>query len=93
GDTLSAIARRFGTTWQALAAYNRLPDPDLIHPGQVIRIPGEAPSPEREVTVRPEDTLSAIARRFGTTWQALAAYNRLPDPDLIHPGQVIRIPG
>ena len=56
---------------------------------------GDAPSAPAEKTcvVQPGDTLSAIARRFGTTWQALAAYNRLPDPDLIHPGQVIRIPG
>ncbi|CAL9399935.1 transglycosylase family protein [Streptomyces sp. enrichment culture] len=40
-------------------------------------------------TVRPGDTLSAVAGRYGTTWQALYAVNRAViggDPDLILPG-------
>jgi len=39
GDTLSAIARRFGTTVGRLKAANRLRS-DLIRPGQALRIPG-----------------------------------------------------
>lgn len=41
GDTLSGIAGKYGTTYQELAAYNGIPNPDLIFPGQEIRIPGE----------------------------------------------------
>lgn len=34
GDTLSAIAARYGTTWQKIAKDNNLSNPDLIFPGQ-----------------------------------------------------------
>ena len=44
GDTLSGIAAKYGTTYQALAAYNGLSNPNLIHVGQQIRIPGTAAS-------------------------------------------------
>jgi nucleoid-associated protein YgaU len=39
GDTLSAIAARYATTWPALWALNRdrIADPDVIYPGQVLR--------------------------------------------------------
>ena len=39
GDTLSAIARIYNTTYQVLAEYNSISNPDLIYPGQVINIP------------------------------------------------------
>lgn len=42
GDTLSAIARKYGTTYQALAAYNGIANPNVIHVGQKIKIPGQA---------------------------------------------------
>lgn len=41
GDTLSAIAQRFGTTVQALMAVNEIADPTLIFSGQELVIPGE----------------------------------------------------
>ena len=44
-------------------------------------------------TVEPGDTLSALARRFGTTVQAIVNANNIPNPDLIHVGQVLEIPG
>jgi cell wall-associated NlpC family hydrolase len=41
GEWLSSIARRYDTTWQTLYALNRdkIHDPDLIYPGQVLRLP------------------------------------------------------
>ncbi len=100
GDTLSAIAARYGTTAQALAAYNGIADPNRISVGQVIKIPGNgatAPQggtqkPGGSYTVKKGDTLSAIAARYGTTAQALAAYNGIADPNRISVGQVIKIP-
>lgn len=41
GDTLSEIAVAHGTTWQKLAAYNKLANPHLILIGQKILIPTE----------------------------------------------------
>ncbi|MST33228.1 LysM peptidoglycan-binding domain-containing protein [Acidimicrobiaceae bacterium USS-CC1] len=40
GDTLGAIAARFGTTVGRLAAFNHVANPNQIVVGQVIRIPG-----------------------------------------------------
>lgn len=45
GDTLIGIARRYGTTAEALAAYNHIANPNLILVGQKIRIPGQSPAP------------------------------------------------
>nr|WP_235561078.1 bifunctional 2',3'-cyclic-nucleotide 2'-phosphodiesterase/3'-nucleotidase [Bacillus sp. FJAT-28004] len=39
GDTLYAIALEHGTTWQKLASYNKLKNPNRIYPGQIIKIP------------------------------------------------------
>jgi LysM repeat protein len=39
GDTLSAIAARFGTTIYSLQIANHLPGPSFIYPGQVLIIP------------------------------------------------------
>lgn len=38
GDTLSGIAVKFGTTYQAIAAKNGISNPNLIYPGQVLKI-------------------------------------------------------
>lgn len=40
GDTLSGIAKRYGTTYQKLAEYNGIANPNIINIGQKIRIPG-----------------------------------------------------
>ena len=45
GDTLSSIARRYNTTYQELARYNNIANPNLIYVNQVIKIPNaEKPS-------------------------------------------------
>jgi LysM repeat protein len=100
GDTLSGIAARFGVRggWLALYAANRQaigPDPNVIHPGTVLVLPGHM-APAR-YTVAAGDTLSGIAARFGVRggWSALYAANRQaigPDPNTIHPGTVLTIP-
>lgn len=42
-------------------------------------------------TVRAGDNLSAIAARYGTTYQAIASKNNIANPNLIYPGQVLKI--
>lgn len=51
-----------------------------------------APSAERTYTVQKGDTLSAIARKYGTDWKRLAEYNGLQNPNLLKVGQVLKIP-
>jgi len=41
--------------------------------------------------VKPGDTLSEIGQRFKRSWRALAAVNSIRNPDLIFPGQVLRL--
>lgn len=41
GDTLSKIAKKYGTTYHALADYNGIKNPNLIRVGQKIKIPGK----------------------------------------------------
>lgn len=89
GDTLSGIAAMFGTTYQQLAAENGITNPNLIYPGQVLRIRGG--SQPLYYTVKRGDTLSEIAARYGTTYQRLAQLNGITNPNLIYAGQVIRI--
>jgi N-acetylmuramidase/LysM domain len=43
--------------------------------------------------VRPGDTLSGIAERHGTTVAALVQANGIADPNLIFPGDALRLPG
>ena len=38
GDTLSSIARQYNTTWQKIASDNGLKNPNLIYPGQILKI-------------------------------------------------------
>ncbi len=49
GDTLSWIAYRFRTTWQNLASYGHLENPDLIFIGQVVCIPVQGFSTNTQV--------------------------------------------
>ena len=75
GDTLSHIAQLFGTTWQQLAADNGLQNPNLIYPGQQIRVRGSVQNQnQRTYTVQRGDTLSGIAARIGKHYKALTAY-------------------
>jgi LysM repeat protein len=100
GDTLSGIAAALDVRggWQALYETNRTViggDPDVIHPGTVLVLPGRA-TPAR-YTIQAGDSLSGIAAALGVRggWQALYAANRKligPDPDVIHPGTVLVTP-
>ena len=47
---------------------------------------------DTEYVVRPGDTLSGVARAFGTTFRALAEANRLADPDRLKVGQRLLVP-
>jgi LysM repeat protein len=96
GDTLSAIAERFGTSIADLIAANDLSNPDRIYVGQALRLAGATPTttttaPPRTHTVAAGDTLSTIAAAYGVKTGVLAADNDVSDPDLIVIGMVLTI--
>lgn len=91
GDTLSSIAAKFGTNYQMLASLNGISNPNLIYVGQVLRVNGSANAGSVHYTVRAGDNLSAIASRYGTSYQSIAALNGLSNPNLIYAGQTLKI--
>ncbi len=103
GDSLGAIAARFGTSVDAIARDNGITNPNLIRVGQELRIGGVAPTATTgggttarpaggTYEVQPGDTLSQIAERFGTTTVALQAANGITNAHAIRIGDVLRIP-
>lgn len=89
GETLSFIAQQYDLTVTQLVEANQLPDPDRLAVGEALLIPQEV-----VVTVQPGDSLFRIARQFGVSVTALVAANpQITNPDVILPGQLIRIPG
>jgi LysM repeat protein len=100
GDTLSSIATAHTVRggWQAIYAANRPrigTNPNVIHPGTVLVLPG--PQAPVRYTVTAGDTLSGIAARLAVPggWQALYTANRRaigPDPNLLRPGAILVTP-
>lgn len=108
GDSLSGIAARLNIEggWQKLYSINKAAvgaDPDLIHAGLKLRLPGhEAPTPGNGVgtyVVKSGDWLSTIAQKEcgkADKWRAIYGANKRvigPDPNVIHPGQKLKLPG
>lgn len=91
GDTLSGIAQKYNTTVNALAKLNGISDPDKIYAGRTIRVPENGSSGPVYYTIRPGDTLSGIAQKYGATVSALTRLNGISDPDRIYAGDRIRI--
>ncbi len=95
GDTLSGIASLYSVTVDALAHLNDIANPNLIFPGDVLKIPGQGNEPRTRAGaygVEAGDTLSAIAARYGVTVQAIQEANGLGDSDLIIAGEKLIIP-
>ena len=108
GDTLSAIASKYHMTVNALATLNGISNPNLIYPGQTLRVAdsGKGGSVSNKATapianngsnnsyvVKSGDTLSGIASRYGMSTSALASLNGISNANLIYPGQFLKVSG
>ncbi|HLT64636.1 MAG TPA: LysM peptidoglycan-binding domain-containing protein [Pseudohongiella sp.] len=107
GDSLSTIARRFNTTVPQLMQLNQITDAHRIRAGQVLLLPHDTnmitqtlvaatePPPVQaggSYTVRPGDTLSAIARRYRVDESDIRRLNGITDPRRLRAGQELRLP-
>lgn len=92
GDTLGAIARDHDVSLSDLIEANSIANPDLIHPGQVLTIPGEDGKPDITHVVVRGDTLRRIASTYGAPISLLVETNKISNPDLIRIGQNILVP-
>lgn len=93
GDTLWGIAQMYRTSVARLAAMNNISDLNLIYPGEILQVSSSGSTGDvgRTYVVRYGDTLSGIARRYGTTVSQLAAANGIENPDLIYAGEVLTV--
>ncbi len=99
GDTLSEIASRYGTTVQELVAINHLANPNLIFPGETLRVTTNSTVHGSETrgtgsityTVQRGNTLSQIANAYGVTVSHIVELNNIQNPNLIYPGEKLRI--
>jgi len=106
GETLSRIARRYGTTAAALVQLNGLRDAGLIRPGQKLKLPQQpasAGSTQGTAEVTPASTVSSthqvkagetfysIARQHGISVDALTRSNPGVNPRTLKVGQRLKI--
>lgn len=93
GDTLSEIARDFGTTVSNIVSLNTfITNRNLIYPGQQLTIKTPAGTSENSNSiyiVKSGDTLSRIALNYNTTVNRLVQLNNIKNRNLIYPGQQI----
>jgi len=93
GDTLSKIARKYGTTVGNLTALNGIANPNHITIGSTLCVKAQGSKPACACyTVKRGDTLYSIARKFGLTAAYLAQVNNIPNPNELYAGRVLWIP-
>jgi murein DD-endopeptidase MepM/ murein hydrolase activator NlpD len=105
GESVWIIARQHGLPPDLIVSANRLEAPDRLQIGDRLAVPAVArrgasaasrPSAalrqEDTHVVRPGETLWGVARRHGTSVNALARLNQLSDADRVQPGQKILLP-
>ncbi len=104
GDTLGAIAKKFGVTVEALQEANGISDPNRLQVDQELvisqqQVEATVTSTSVSPTIAPDvyvvqagDTLGAIAKQYGVTVEALQEANAISDPTRLQIGQKLIIP-
>jgi len=97
GDTLKAIAARFGTTTAVLMDLNPvITKQNVIYEGQRLKVPAVSlpdTGGTQTYVVQRSDTLGKIATRFSTTVNVLLDLNpQIKNPNVIYPGQKLTVP-
>lgn len=92
GDTLFALAARFGVTAESIMWANSLASPDRLTLDAELRIP---PVTGVLHTVGAGDSLSAIAQRYSAQVDEILTFkgNEITDPDALVLGMEIMVPG
>ncbi len=98
GESLAHIALQHGTTPELITGLNSLVNPDRLYVGQLLDVSETAPghptyAQGRTYIVQPDDTLYAIALRFGLDLNTVLSANNLASPTLIFPGQRLLLLG
>jgi peptidoglycan DL-endopeptidase LytE len=89
GDTVSALAERFGISAQTIVKANDLADPEALALGQELVI---LPRSGVRHVVSEGETLLLLADRYSVIPEEIAAVNDLAEPYLLQIGQGLVIP-
>lgn len=89
GDTLSAIASRYGTTVSKLQSLNNISNANYIYVGQKLKVSSSVSATYH--TVKYGDTVSSIAYRYGTSTNNIVRLNGLANANYIYAGQRLRV--
>ena len=94
GETLTAIATRYGVSISDIKSWNGLSG-DGIQVGQRLTIQGGSPQQTTPLTytVKKGDALSVIAREFGVSTAQVQQWNGIADAGDIRVGQVLKLYG
>lgn len=101
GDTLSGIAKKYGTTVNSLVRLNGIKNRDLIYLNQKLKIysnSGDSSSSYENscgkilYTINYGDTLSSLALKYQSSVSDIVKINNISNPNLIYAGEQIRIP-
>ncbi len=92
GDTLEALAERFGVASYTIFWVNKLRTPQDLRPGMVLTIPPLSGAPH---LVQPGETLESVADMYGVRPGNIVGYppNGLRYPYHLEPGREIFVPG
>ena len=100
GDTVSSIAARYGLDMNEVLRINNLSASSVIYAGKELKLTGTAKAPSAPVaqapaagtyTVKPGDTLGAIAARHGVSLASVLAANNLSMTSVIYPGDKLSV--
>lgn len=100
GDTVSSIAARYGLDLNEVLRINNLSPSSIIYAGKELKLTGTAKasaapaapaSAAGSYTVKPGDTLSAIAAKHGVSLQSVLAANNLSMSSVIYPGEKLSL--
>ncbi|HDP67349.1 MAG TPA: LysM peptidoglycan-binding domain-containing protein [Candidatus Marinimicrobia bacterium] len=101
GQTLSYIARKYGTSVSALISANNIRNKNQIKVGQVLRIPtsdyyaAATVSSDQDLiihVVKKGETLSEIGEKYGVSISKIRSLNDLYGKRYIYPRQKLKIP-
>jgi len=95
GDSLGALAGRYGVTLAELAQANRLDPAGVLLVGTKLRVPSPTTRQSRSgitITVQPGQTLSGLAARYGVSLTALTSLNHIDPNGLLLVGQRLELP-
>ena len=91
-DTLSQIAKKYGTTEEVLSQINGFPQNYQLTPQTEIIVPTETNQTYKYYTVKKGDNVYQIAKTYNIDYDLLLKINGLDKDDNIYPNQTLLLP-